>query len=79
MGPPREFVNATANIGNDPGHKAVIITSTGDEFLAEKPTLTLRYSRVVLTRQLKRLIQHMLGYGLGVEGLALVDAALQGC
>ena len=48
------------------------------EQLAEKPTLTLRYSRVVLNLQLKRLMQDMLGYGLAVEGLGFVDNVLQG-
>ena len=46
------------------------------EQLAQQPPLTLRYSRVVLTLQLKRLMQDMLGYGLAVEGLGLVDASL---
>ena len=43
------------------------------EQLAQKPPLTLRYTRVVLTLQLKRLMQDMLGYGLAVEGLASLD------
>ena len=43
------------------------------EQLAERPLLTLRYSRVALTLQIKRLMQDMLGYGLAVEGLAAVD------
>ena len=30
-----EFVNAFANIGNDPDNKVVIMTGTGDDFLAE--------------------------------------------
>jgi enoyl-CoA hydratase/carnithine racemase len=43
------------------------------EQLAEKPTLTLRYTRVVLNLRLKSLLQDMLGYGLAVEGLAALD------
>ena len=43
------------------------------EQLAEKPDLTLRYTRVAMTLQLKRQMQDMLGYGLAIEGLAAVD------
>ena len=43
------------------------------EQLAEKTDLTLRYSRVAMTLQLKRQMQDMLGYGLAIEGLAAVD------
>ncbi len=40
--------------------------------LSQQSTLALRYSRVVLTLHLKRLLQDMLGYGLAVEGLAML-------
>lgn len=43
------------------------------EQLCQQPDLTLRYSRVALTLQLKRQMQDMLGYGLAIEGLAAVD------
>ena len=46
------------------------------EQLAQQPPLTLRYTRVVLTLQLKRLMQDMLGYGLAVEGLSVVGVDL---
>ena len=46
------------------------------EQLAQKPPLTLRYTRVVLTLHLKSLMQDMLGYGLALEGLAAVDGVL---
>ncbi len=40
--------------------------------LSQQSTLALRYSRVVLTLHLKRLLQDMLGYGLALEGLAML-------
>ena len=46
------------------------------EQLAQQPILTLRYTRVVLTLHLKRLMQEILGYGLMLEGMAGVDGVL---
>jgi enoyl-CoA hydratase/carnithine racemase len=42
--------------------------------LAQRPPLVLRYSRVLLTQHVKRLMHDMLGYGLALEGLGVVDA-----
>jgi enoyl-CoA hydratase/carnithine racemase len=39
--------------------------------LAKKPTLALRYTRLLLTEALRRQMQDLLGYGLGMELLAL--------
>jgi enoyl-CoA hydratase/carnithine racemase len=41
--------------------------------LADLPTLTLRYSRVLLTQRIKRLFDEVLGYGLALEGLAALQ------
>jgi enoyl-CoA hydratase/carnithine racemase len=41
------------------------------EDLARRPTLLLRYTRLLLTEALRRQIHDLLGYGLGVELLAL--------
>ena len=43
------------------------------EQLAQKPPLTLRYTRVVLNLRLKRALQDMLGYGLALEGIGALD------
>src|SRR3954469_19464964 len=39
------------------------------EQLAQRPPLVLRYSRVLLTQHIKRLMHDLLGYGLALEGL----------
>jgi enoyl-CoA hydratase/carnithine racemase len=41
------------------------------EQLAQRPALVLRYSRVMLTQHLKRLMHDLLGYGLALEGLGV--------
>lgn len=41
--------------------------------LASRSDLVLRYSRAMLTEQLKRQMQDLLGYGLALEMLALQD------
>jgi enoyl-CoA hydratase/carnithine racemase len=41
--------------------------------LAEKPTLLLRYTRLMFTEHLKKRMQDLLGYGLAMEGLALME------
>src|SRR6202165_50863 len=41
------------------------------EGLAQKPTLALRYTRLLLTEYLRRQMHDLLGYGLGMEMLAL--------
>ena len=46
------------------------------EELAKQPDLNLRYTKVVLTMRLKRLLQEMHGYGLALEGMAVVDREL---
>lgn len=43
------------------------------EQLAGQETLLLRYSRVMFTELLKRQMQNLLGYGLALEGMALME------
>ena len=40
---------------------------------AAQPTLLLRYTRLMFTEVLKRRMQELLGYGLAMEGLALME------
>lgn len=41
--------------------------------LLRQPDITLRYTRVVMTQQIKRLMLDQLGYGLALEGLGAVN------
>src|SRR6202051_4463647 len=41
--------------------------------LTRKPTLVLRYTRLLLTEYLRRQMHDLLGYGLGMEMLALIE------
>jgi enoyl-CoA hydratase/carnithine racemase len=45
------------------------------EALTQKPTLLLRYTRLMFTEYLKKRMQDLLGYGLAMEGLALMEQA----
>lgn len=41
--------------------------------LTRKPTLLLRYTRLMFTEYVRRRMQDLLGYGLALEGLALME------
>src|SRR5262249_17957652 len=43
------------------------------EDLAKRPTLLLRYTRLLLTEGLRRQMHDLLGYGIGREMLALIE------
>ena len=45
--------------------------------IAAKPALARRYSRTVLTRELKRLLEADLGFGLAYEALAAIDLGME--
>jgi enoyl-CoA hydratase/carnithine racemase len=47
------------------------------EAIAQKPTLLLRYTRLMFTEYLKKRMQDLLGYGLAMEGLALMERVEQ--
>ena len=47
------------------------------EQLAQQSPLLLRYTRVLLTQQIKRQMLDLLGYGLALEGLGVVDRTLE--
>jgi hypothetical protein len=42
--------------------------------IVQQPPLTVRYARVALTQQLKRLMLDNLGYGLALAGLAVQES-----
>jgi enoyl-CoA hydratase/carnithine racemase len=43
------------------------------EDLTKRPTLLLRYTRLMFTEHLRKRMQDLLGYGLAMEGLALME------
>lgn len=45
--------------------------------LLKKPQLVLRFTRLTLTHHLKKRMLEELGYGLGIEGLAMLSSASQ--
>jgi len=47
------------------------------EDLARRPTLLLRYTRLLLTQVLRRQMHDLLGYGLGMEMLALGEKPME--
>ena len=47
------------------------------EDLAQRPPLTLRYSRLLFTQEIKARMHNLLGYGMALEGLGFVDVAKQ--
>lgn len=48
------------------------------EDLTKRPTLLLRYTRLMFTEHLRKRMQDLLGYGLALEGLALMENTEEG-
>jgi len=56
-----------------PGGKLLARAKEIARYIADKPPLTRRYTRVAMTQRIKRLMHEGLGYGLAMEALAAVD------
>jgi enoyl-CoA hydratase/carnithine racemase len=56
-----------------PQHKVLARAWEHAEMLIQKPNLLLRYTRLMFTDYLKKRMQDLLGYGLAMEGLALME------
>ncbi len=46
------------------------------EQLAQQTDLVLRYTRVMMTQNIRRQVHDILGYGLALEGMASADSLL---
>jgi len=55
------------------GEKVLARAKEIARYIADKPPLTRRYTRVSLTQRIKRLMHESLGYGLAMGALAAVD------
>jgi enoyl-CoA hydratase/carnithine racemase len=56
-----------------PAEKVLAPACEHAESLTRKPALLLRYTRLMFTEHIKRRMQDLLGYGLAMEGLALME------
>src|SRR6266403_362905 len=90
--PHGEFPQAFRDVGSDPENKVVMELGLVSELLprpdllprawtlaeqlAQRPSLLLRYTRVLFTQPLKRQLIDYLGYGLALEGMSVVDRTL---
>ena len=63
------YVELPSDAPDEPGSRYRLAA----EALAAKPTLLLRYTRLMFTEHLKKRMQDLLGYGLAMEGLALME------